>query len=181
MEEEGEDETAESEKTSASSNVTPSTHIPLEIVSEDEMALIEAALSAAAARTISSSSPFLAASRNLKRTISFPSQQRALACCSDTKTPPREDVEDLGHPQIKKEKKSGGLSSLYLKFRSRRGLSVTDITQSVSCSSPFYSPFPFFVDFTARDLARVRYHLSFDKYIYFNRCDLLAAEGILYF
>eukprot|EP00268_Persea_americana_P054561 TRINITY_DN6258_c0_g1_i1.p1 TRINITY_DN6258_c0_g1~~TRINITY_DN6258_c0_g1_i1.p1 ORF type:complete len:416 (-),score=86.40 TRINITY_DN6258_c0_g1_i1:624-1871(-) len=129
-EDEGEEEASESKPFASSPNHN---HIPLEIVSEDEMALIEAALSAAAALIPSSSSPLLSVSRSLKRTITSPSK-RTLACCSNAGTP-SEEIEDLsGNSQMKEKKKSGGgLTSLYLRFRNRRGLSVTDITRSEWC------------------------------------------------
>lgn len=137
MEEEDEEEEEEAAESSPNHN-----HIPLEIVSEDEMALIEAALSAAAAaaavRIPSSSSPLLSVSRSLKSTITSP-LKRTLTCCSNPGTP-SEEIEDLGdNSHMKEKKKSGeGLTSLYLKFRNRRGLSVTDITRSVSCPSPSF-------------------------------------------
>lgn len=147
MEEEAEEDEEEEEEEEEAAESNPNhNHIPLEIVSEDEMALIEAALSAAAAaaavRIPSSSSSLLSVSRSLKRTITSP-LKRTLACCSNAGTP-SEEIEDLGdnsHMKEKKKKSGEGLTSLYLKFRNRRGLSVTDITRSVSCPSP-----PFFAD-----------------------------------
>ncbi|KAF2321787.1 hypothetical protein GH714_002824 [Hevea brasiliensis] len=106
--------------------------IPIEIVSEEEMALIEAALAATrsclsssvfpAICSPSSSSLFLNNARSI-RSITSLSKRRVPGGCSES------DIEDLGSTQ----KKNPVAESLFHRFRKRRGLSVTDITSAEWC------------------------------------------------
>lgn len=116
-------------------NSNTTCHIAVEIVSEEEMAFIEAALSlATAAAAASSIKAASSPGRSLKRlAIPFRPHQRPLSACSDAGF--IGEIEDLGDAQKceKKKKKEPVLESLFLKFRSKRGLSVTDITNSEWC------------------------------------------------
>lgn len=106
----------------------PPPAIPIEIVTEEEMALIELALSAAAA-----SLP-----RPPKLLSLLPSSARGPAISgfrprrrfsvSSSSGASSDDIEDSGGAG---PKEGGRPSSLLERFRSRRGLAVTDITASV--------------------------------------------------
>ncbi|XP_074303486.1 exonuclease V, chloroplastic [Silene latifolia] len=89
--------------------------IPIEIVSEEEMALIESAFSlASAARR---SFPCSRISRGLS------------SSCSSGAV----DFEDLGRVNKKSNTKNVKLDSLLIRFRKKRGLYVTDITATEWC------------------------------------------------
>uniref|UniRef100_A0A803L3T3 Exonuclease V n=1 Tax=Chenopodium quinoa TaxID=63459 RepID=A0A803L3T3_CHEQI len=96
--------------------------IPVEIVSEEEMAFIEAAFSLASRR--SSLSLFCSTSF---QSISIASNKRfstSIVC---------NDFEDLGKTQSPKKKKNKVSESLLNKYRKNRGLSVTDLTSTEWC------------------------------------------------
>lgn len=95
-------------------------HIPIEIISDDEMALIEAAFAFASTRTFSS----LRSSSSSK----LPLCTNALSITPLSKRKLSSDIEDL--PTCKKKHT---LSDSFLhRFRNKRGLSVTDLTSTVS-------------------------------------------------
>ncbi|WOL14838.1 exonuclease V, chloroplastic isoform X1 [Canna indica] len=106
-------------------------HIPVEIVSEDEMAFLEAAL--ASTRPLLSSSPCSLSSPASSSSSRFAllSARPSLLCGSPVRkssTRPQSlsttlDIEDPVPPR----------PSLFARFRSRRGLSVTDITATEWC------------------------------------------------
>nr|KYP68481.1 Defects in morphology protein 1 isogeny [Cajanus cajan] len=104
-------------------------HIPIEIVSDDEMAFIEAALAFASTRSFSairsssssSSSPPHFHSNALSVTLVSNAKRRLSSGSSD--------IEDL--PAHKK--KSNLFDSFLRRFRKKRGLSVTDLTATEWC------------------------------------------------
>ncbi|XP_042504379.1 exonuclease V, chloroplastic-like [Macadamia integrifolia] len=109
--------------------------IPIEIVSEEEMALIEAAFTATRSSLpssfISSSASSSSSQSRLSlfssvSSISFHSKRR-LSGCSEGNTV--RDIEDSGATQ----KKSIVPQSLLDRFRRRRGLAITDLTASEWC------------------------------------------------
>lgn len=110
--------------------------IPIEIVTEEEMALIEAALAATrsslsssvmpAICSPSSSSLFINNARSIHSITSL-SKRRVPGGCGES------DIEDLRSTQ----KKNRVAESLFHRFRRRRGLSVTDITSAVMDVSGF--------------------------------------------
>ncbi|XP_042419975.1 exonuclease V, chloroplastic-like isoform X3 [Zingiber officinale] len=131
--------------TSTSSGGGGGVHIPVEIVSEEEMAFIEAALA--------STRPFLASSAcpsSSSRFALFSSLTSILPCSSVPPTSPgprsfatSSDIEDTVPPTSPGSRSfatSSGIedivpprSSLLDQFRSKRGLSVTDFTSTEWC------------------------------------------------
>ncbi|OAY37964.1 exonuclease V, chloroplastic isoform X2 [Manihot esculenta] len=109
--------------------------IPIEIVTEEEMALIEAALAATRSSlsssvmpTIcspSSSSLFINNARSIHSITSL-SKRRVPGGCGES------DIEDLSDLRST-QKKNRVAESLFHRFRRRRGLSVTDITSAEWC------------------------------------------------
>lgn len=129
--------------------------IPVEIVTDEEMALIEAALTATrsslssstipaisftAAASSSSFSPLLHRNARSIGSIARLSKRR-LSDCTDTR--PIRDIEDSGELRST-QKKIGVGESLLHRFRRKKGLSVTDITGTV----PFFFFFYGFVYFS---------------------------------
>ncbi|KAK6163270.1 hypothetical protein DH2020_000134 [Rehmannia glutinosa] len=103
--------------------------IPIEIIAEEEMALIEAAFSAAAALP---ATQFHRNSRSI-RSITLLSK-RGISACTATGSPDIEDsgrVVGPGSPQ--KNKKHRVFKPFLHQFRRGRGLSVTDITGTEWC------------------------------------------------
>ncbi|TKY67257.1 Exonuclease V [Spatholobus suberectus] len=96
-------------------------HIPIEIISDDEMALIEAALAFASTRSFSairSSSP-----------PHFHANALSVTVLSKRRLSSGGDIEDLPT-----RKKKSTLSDSFLhRFRKKRGLSVTDLTSTEWC------------------------------------------------
>lgn len=101
--------------------------IPVEIISDEEMAFIEAAFSLAARRSSSSTFSLLSSCKSLREFSS------SVVCC---------DVEDLGQIKSPQKKKTKVSHSLLSRFRKKRGLSVTDLTSTVT------GFFLFIVDFS---------------------------------
>ncbi|KAJ7980962.1 Exonuclease V chloroplastic [Quillaja saponaria] len=107
--------------------------IPIEIVSDEEMALIEAALTAArsisfpVAPTIPSQSSFSQFHRNARsiQSITLLAKRRFSGCTGS-------DIEDLANLGTT-QKKSRGIDSFLHRFRKKRGLAVTDITGTEWC------------------------------------------------
>ncbi|WOG87573.1 hypothetical protein DCAR_0206802 [Daucus carota subsp. sativus] len=97
----------------------PPPHIPIEIVSEEEMALIESALAFATTRF----STQLHKNARSIHSISVLSKRNVLAS----------DIEDCGGQNKQQKKKFRVNESLLYRFRRKRGLSVTDITASEWC------------------------------------------------
>ncbi|XP_021836911.2 exonuclease V, chloroplastic isoform X2 [Spinacia oleracea] len=96
--------------------------IPVEIVSDEEMAFIEAAFSLASRR--SSLSVLCSTSFQSISIASTRSFSSSIVC---------NDVEDLGKIQSPQRKKNKVSDSLLSKFRKNRGLSVTDLTSTEWC------------------------------------------------
>lgn len=116
---------------STETNSTPQ-GIPIEIISDQEMALIEAAFATAARPSLSSS--FNQSVRSLHSITLF--SKRKLSGCSSSKSEATQndavpDIEDGDKMKSKKIERMGG--SLLYKFRRRRGLSVTDLTSTEWC------------------------------------------------
>ncbi|CAK9143215.1 unnamed protein product [Ilex paraguariensis] len=139
------EETATTSSTINYQTVLP--QIPIEIVSEEEMALIEAALAAtrsslasascsAINSAASSSSSIFCSSIQFQgnarsiRSISLLSKRRLSGC---TETGSGGDIEDLGDGFNLTSKRNKPTESLLHRFRRRRGLSVTDITSTEWC------------------------------------------------
>ncbi|KAF5744681.1 hypothetical protein HS088_TW07G00258 [Tripterygium wilfordii] len=105
--------------------------IPIEIVSEEEMALLEAALAATRSSfsssdipSICSPSPSSQFQMNARCVSSITLlSKRGLSCCS------RPDIEDFGGTQ----KRNRVPESLLQRFRKNRALSVTDFTNTEWC------------------------------------------------
>ncbi|KAF6134721.1 hypothetical protein GIB67_002122 [Kingdonia uniflora] len=121
-----------------SSSITFSSSIPIEIVSEEEMAIIEAAF--AATKSVFSPSfyhQFGSNVRSIESSFTLISK-RSLSLCSSTSLSSSEltvnsgDIEDLGGTQMNK-KKGKYLETFLHRFRRKRGLAVTDITASEWC------------------------------------------------
>ncbi|KAF8395226.1 hypothetical protein HHK36_019168 [Tetracentron sinense] len=120
--------------------------IPVEIVSEEEMAFIEAALAATRFSMYSSTIPVASSSSRSSIFSSVSSSQfqrnarsvesislrfkRRLSGCSETRAVG--DIEDSGD-LMGTQKKIKVSKSLLQRFRKKRGLSVTDITSSEWC------------------------------------------------
>ncbi|KAJ8551845.1 hypothetical protein K7X08_028288 [Anisodus acutangulus] len=102
-------------------------NIPLEIISDEEMALIEAAFATATRSLISS--PLRAHFQNNVRSITLLSK-RSFSGCGLQNDPLVADVEDSGRFQKRNRVVD---SSLLHRFRRKRGLSVTDITATEWC------------------------------------------------
>ncbi|KAJ4837993.1 hypothetical protein Tsubulata_041383 [Turnera subulata] len=111
-----------------------SSGIPIEIVTEEEMALIEAALAATRSSPSSSSPSLFRENARSLRSITALSKRRLSmspppsfsgSCCPD--------IEDSGPHK----KKSRPPESLLLRFRRSRALSVTDFTSSEWCEKQF--------------------------------------------
>ena len=121
-------------------NVTP--EIPIEIVSEEEMALIDAALAAPRCCSPSSSLSFASQlQRNARfiHSISFLSK-RSFSGRTES------DIEDLGHLGMT-QKRNIIAKSLLDRFRKNRALSVTDVTDTVSILSVCVCGVFFFFNF----------------------------------
>lgn len=121
-------------------NVTPD--IPIEIVSEEEMALIDAALAAPRCCSPSSSLSFASQlQRNARfiHSISFLSK-RSFSGRTES------DIEDLGHLGMT-QKRNIFAKSLLDRFRKNRALSVTDVTDTVSIPSVCVCGGVFFFNF----------------------------------
>lgn len=114
-----------------------SSKIPVEIISDDEMASIDAALASAACSPVTPAAAVpaihspISASWSRKIGTSFQSvpvrAKRRLFSCSEP------DIEDIGSFLSAKKKKSRADNTLLHRFRSKRGLFVTDITKTEWC------------------------------------------------
>ncbi|CAH9108901.1 unnamed protein product [Cuscuta epithymum] len=109
---------------------SPRPQIPVEIISDEEMALIEAALSAAC--------PSVSCSTQLQRSVrSIHSitmlSKRKLSGCKDSVMSTVGDIEDGQNRVISPRKKNRLKESLLQRFRRKRGLAVTDITATEWC------------------------------------------------
>ncbi|XP_018624196.1 exonuclease V, chloroplastic isoform X2 [Nicotiana tomentosiformis] len=109
-------------------------HVPVEIISDEEMALIEAAF--AATRALVSSPPRASSSAHFRENVrSIKSitllSNRSISSCSRS-DPLMIDVEDSGR-LTSSQKRNRVVDSLLHRFRRKRGLSVTDITATEWC------------------------------------------------
>lgn len=142
---------------SQSPSHTPPPEIPLEIISEEEMAIIEAAFAAAATRSLvssrasaSSSSASSAASfqknvRSIKSITLLSKRSFSNSSCSQSDTGVIVDVEDSG--RLMTQKRNRIVDSLLHRYRRNRGLTVTDITATVWISKLYTSSVPIYVTF----------------------------------
>ncbi|KAK7404680.1 hypothetical protein VNO78_05636 [Psophocarpus tetragonolobus] len=108
-------------------------HIPIEIISDDEMALIEAALALALASASASASASTRSFSSLRSSSKSPLHSNALSFTLPSKrrlsTAMVNDIEDLPT-----RKKTHTLSDSFLhRFRNKRCLSVTDLTSTEWC------------------------------------------------
>ncbi|KAK7262357.1 hypothetical protein RJT34_29926 [Clitoria ternatea] len=109
----------------ASTRTSSSSDIPIEIVSDDEMALIEAAFALARSSSSSSSSSSFSAIR---------SSPSPLSITSITLVSKRRISTDIEDTPFHKNKKISTLPPSFLKrFRNNRPLSVTDLTSTEWC------------------------------------------------
>lgn len=104
--------------------------IPVEIVSDDEMALLDAALALASSRVSLSSSSSPIVQQNVRsvrsvRSMSILAKRRLSGCSAP-------DIEDSSDSVVNKNRAP---PSLFQRFRKKKGLSVTDITATVSSIS----------------------------------------------
>ncbi|MCD7452584.1 hypothetical protein HAX54_017503 [Datura stramonium] len=110
--------------------------IPLEIISEEEMALIEAAFAAtrslvsSPSRASSSSARFQRNVRSIKSITLL--SKRSFSSCSSQSDPLVVDVEDSGR-LTSSQKRNRVVDSLLHRYRRTRGLAVTDITATEWC------------------------------------------------
>ncbi|RAL46103.1 hypothetical protein DM860_006257 [Cuscuta australis] len=109
---------------------SPRPHIPVEIISDEEMALIDAAL-AAACPSISCSTQLQRGVRSI-HSITLLSKRRVSGCTESGSSPTR-DIEDGGNRIVSPGKKNRLKESLLQRFRRKRGLAVTDITATEWC------------------------------------------------
>ncbi|XP_019199121.1 PREDICTED: exonuclease V, chloroplastic [Ipomoea nil] len=114
---------------------SPRPPIPIEIISDEEMALIEAALAAtrpSLSCSSSSSTQFQRSARSI-HSITLTSK-RQLSGCTETGLSSVGDIED-GRNRIitSPRKKNRFTQSLLHRFRRKRGLAVTDITATEWC------------------------------------------------
>lgn len=101
--------------------------IPIEIVSEEEMALIDAALAATRCSLLSSVSSHFHRNARSIQSITLLSKRRLLGCN-------RPDIEDFGNLGMT-HKKNKVAESYLERFRKKGGLCATDITGAVWISS----------------------------------------------
>ncbi|XP_059315096.1 exonuclease V, chloroplastic-like [Lycium ferocissimum] len=105
--------------------------IPLEIISDEEMALIEAAFSATRS-LVTSPSRASAHFKNNVRSITLLSKRSLSSCGGSSQSDALVvDVEDSG--RFQKRNRVVVVDSLLQRFRRKRGLSVTDITATEWC------------------------------------------------
>jgi hypothetical protein len=108
--------------------------IQMELVSEEEMASIEAALAAATPSPLSSSatpatrspSQFQSKGKSIQPITSPPSKaKRKLSFCAES------DIEDLGSLRSAQKRSRVVETSFFHQFRSKTGLYVSDVTSTV--------------------------------------------------
>lgn len=105
--------------------------IPIEIIADEEMALIEAAF-ASATRTLFP--PLTQFQRNAARSIKSITllSKKRISCCSGSGSDSGGDIEDSGGDGVAQKKRNCRVNdSLLHRFRRNRGLSMTDITGAV--------------------------------------------------
>lgn len=112
---------------------SPRPPIPIEIISDEEMALIEAALAAtrpSLSCSSSSSTQFQRSARSI-HSITLTSKRR-LSGCTETGLSSVGDIEDGRNRTIISPRKKNRFTQSFLhRFRRKRGLAVTDITATV--------------------------------------------------
>ena len=129
---------------SSSTNVPP--QIPIEIVTEEEMALIEAAF-ASARTSLSTSLSTTARFRRNARSIQSITLLSKRGLSGSVETSSVGDIEDSVGVCRNAQKRNRVNESLLHRFRRKRGLSVTDITSTVMFLSLFKCGFCSFSDF----------------------------------
>lgn len=136
-------ESVSEDKACSSSSIVIVPEIPIEIVSDEEMALLEAALVSARSFLSSTAVP------TALRSSHFPSHVRSvqsITALSKRGFPGSNepDMEDLGDFRTT-QKKTRLPESFLLRFRKKKGLSVTDLTSTVFL---FFWVFCFFLFLT---------------------------------
>ncbi|MCL7027186.1 hypothetical protein MKW94_016997 [Papaver nudicaule] len=112
--------------------------IPVEIISEEEMALIEAAF-AATTKYLSSRSSLPSASQSQRNgksigTIPLNTKRRLSGCSESDNNLTSTDIEDLvGDSKNTQKKKLKVFDTFLHRFRRKRGLAITDITATEWC------------------------------------------------
>ncbi|XP_065869434.1 exonuclease V, chloroplastic [Euphorbia lathyris] len=122
----------------SSTNTSIVPDIPIEIISEEEMAFIEAAFAATRSCLSSSAIPSICSS---SRSFLFQNNARSIqsiTILSKRKFPAasaQSEIEDLGDLKLRcaQKKNMAPESSFYLRYRKRSGLYVTDITDTEWC------------------------------------------------
>ncbi|KAI3930095.1 hypothetical protein MKX01_020765, partial [Papaver californicum] len=106
--------------------------IPIEIISEEEMALIEAAFAATtkylSSRSSSSSSCQFQRNGRSIETITLHTKRRLSGCSESVKNLSSPDIEDLVDNSKNTHKKLKVFETFLHRFRRKRGLAITDIT-----------------------------------------------------
>lgn len=119
---------ADSTQSQDVNNVSVIPEIPIEIVSEEEMALIDAALAATRCCSLSSSSSFASHLQRNARSIHSISFLSKRSFSGRTES----DIEDLGRLGMT-QKRNIIAKSFLDRFRKKRALSVTDMTDTEWC------------------------------------------------
>ncbi|KAI3869870.1 hypothetical protein MKX03_010615 [Papaver bracteatum] len=117
-------------------NPSPPPLIPIEIISEEEMALIEAAFAATAkylSSRSSSSSCQIQRNENSIETITLHTKRRFSGCSESDKNITSTDIEDLVDNSKNAQKKLKIFETFLHRFRRKRGLAITDITTTEWC------------------------------------------------
>ncbi|KAI3895464.1 hypothetical protein MKW92_050929 [Papaver armeniacum] len=123
---------------SISPNPSPPPLIPIEIISEEEMAFIEAAF-AATTKYLSSRSSSSSSSCQIQRneksieTITLHTKRRFSGCSESDKNITSTDIEDLVDNSKNAQKKLKVFETFLHRFRRKRGLAITDITATEWC------------------------------------------------
>lgn len=104
------------------------TQIPIEIISEEEMGLIEAAMAMASRSII----PFNQFARNVRSVDSISLlAKRRLSSCNGSELESLGDIEDSAATESSQNKRNKVRESFLNRFRRKRGLGVTDVTGAV--------------------------------------------------
>lgn len=139
------------DETSSSDHNNQHNNIPIEIVSDEEMALIEAAFvfaSSSARSSVSAISSTPSSPHHLHtnalsiKSITLLSKRRL---SDGSGSGPHHDIEDSPKLVTAHKKKTTVPDSFLHRFRRKRCLSVTDLTSTVSSLFIFYVVFPFFI------------------------------------
>ncbi|RZC70392.1 hypothetical protein C5167_033514 [Papaver somniferum] len=118
-------------------NSSPPPLIPIEIISEEEMTLIEAAFAATtkylSSRSSSSSTCQIQRNGKSVETITLHTKRRLSGCSESDKNITSTDIEDLVDNSKNAQKKPKVFETFLHRFRRKRGLAITDITATEWC------------------------------------------------